>query len=79
MKPVKITLECSKSTSTAVRAELGMQSLRTGRDVLHLAYKYRGGMMGDEKLPKIRDRVDKYISCGTYGKDWASLKVRLRE
>lgn len=54
MKAAKIVLGCSPRTSNAaVRAELGIQSLRTGRDTRKLIWQYRLQGMGEERLPKI--------------------------
>ncbi|CAB1096020.1 unnamed protein product [Ectocarpus sp. CCAP 1310/34] len=49
MKAAKIILGCSKYTSNAaVRAELGIQSPRSGRDARKLTWQYRMGGMGEE-------------------------------
>ena len=54
MKAAKIILGCSKRTSNAaVRAELGIRSLRSGRDARKLTWQYRMGGMGEERLPRI--------------------------
>jgi len=54
MKAAKIILGCSQRTSNAaVRAELGLNSLRTGRDTKKLTWQYRMGNMGKERLPRI--------------------------
>ncbi|CAB1115488.1 unnamed protein product [Ectocarpus sp. CCAP 1310/34] len=53
-KAAKIILGCSKRTSNAaVRAELGIQSLRSGRDARKLTWQYRMCGMGEERLPRI--------------------------
>ncbi|CAB1102256.1 unnamed protein product [Ectocarpus sp. CCAP 1310/34] len=50
----KIILGCSRRTSNAaVRAELGIQSLRSGRDARKLTWQYRMCGMGEERLPRI--------------------------
>ncbi|CAB1101351.1 unnamed protein product [Ectocarpus sp. CCAP 1310/34] len=54
MKAAKIILGCSRRTSNAaVRAELGIQSLRSGRDARKLTWQYRMCGMGEERLPRI--------------------------
>ncbi|CAB1115344.1 ABC [Ectocarpus sp. CCAP 1310/34] len=54
MKAAKIILGCSTRTSNAaVRAELGIQSLRSGRDARKLTWQYRMCGMGEERLPRI--------------------------
>ncbi|CAB1097466.1 unnamed protein product [Ectocarpus sp. CCAP 1310/34] len=54
MKAAKVILGCSKRTSNAaVRAELGIQSLRSGRDARKLTWQYRMCGMGEERLPRI--------------------------
>ncbi|CAB1103564.1 unnamed protein product [Ectocarpus sp. CCAP 1310/34] len=54
MEAAKIILGCSKRTSNAaVRTELGIQSLRSGRDARKLTWQYRMCGMGEERLPKI--------------------------
>ncbi|CAB1118116.1 unnamed protein product [Ectocarpus sp. CCAP 1310/34] len=54
MKAAKIILGCSKRTSNAAaRAELGIQSLRSGRDARKLTGQYRMYGMGEERLPRI--------------------------
>ncbi|CAB1103975.1 unnamed protein product [Ectocarpus sp. CCAP 1310/34] len=54
MKAAKIILGCSKRTSNAaVRAEVGIQSLRSGRDARKLTWQYRMCTMGEERLPSI--------------------------
>ncbi|CAB1099724.1 unnamed protein product [Ectocarpus sp. CCAP 1310/34] len=54
MKAAKTILGCSKRTSNAaVRAELGIQSLRSGRDARKLTWQYRMCGMGEERLPRI--------------------------
>ncbi|CAB1112719.1 unnamed protein product [Ectocarpus sp. CCAP 1310/34] len=55
MKAAKIILGgCSKRTSNAtVRAELGIQSLRSGGDARKLTWQYRMCGMGEERLPRI--------------------------
>ena len=54
MKAAKIILGCSKRTSNAaVRAELGIRSLKSGRDEKKLTWQYRMCGMGEEKLPRI--------------------------
>ncbi|CAB1105642.1 unnamed protein product [Ectocarpus sp. CCAP 1310/34] len=54
MKAAKIILACSKRTSNAaVRAELGIQSLRSGRDARKLTWQCRMCGMGEERLPRI--------------------------
>ena len=50
----KAILGCRMRTSTAaVRAELGIHSLKTGRDLRKLKWQYRMQQMGDKRLPKI--------------------------
>ncbi|CAB1107901.1 unnamed protein product [Ectocarpus sp. CCAP 1310/34] len=54
MKAAKTILGCSRRTSNAaVRAELGIQSLRSGRDARKLTWQYRMCGMGEERLPRI--------------------------
>ena len=54
MKAAKIILGCSTRTSNAaVRAELGIRSLRLGRDERKLTWQYRMCGMGEERLPRI--------------------------
>ena len=54
MKAAKIILGCSKRTSNAaVRAELGIRSLKSGRDEKKLTWQYRMCGMGEERLPRI--------------------------
>ncbi|CAB1099471.1 ABC [Ectocarpus sp. CCAP 1310/34] len=54
MKAAKIILGRSKRISNAsVRAELGIQSLRSGRDARKLTWQYRMCGMGEERLPRI--------------------------
>ncbi|CAB1115356.1 unnamed protein product [Ectocarpus sp. CCAP 1310/34] len=54
MKAAKTILGCSKRTSNAaVRAELGIQSLRSGRDARKLTWQYRMCGMREERLPRI--------------------------
>ncbi|CAB1098704.1 unnamed protein product [Ectocarpus sp. CCAP 1310/34] len=54
MKAAKIILGCSRRTSNAaVRAELGIQSLRSGRDARKLTWQYRMCGMGEERLSRI--------------------------
>ncbi|CAB1099598.1 unnamed protein product [Ectocarpus sp. CCAP 1310/34] len=54
LKAAKIILGCSKHTSiAAARAELGIQSLRSGRDARKLTWQYRMCGMGEERLPRI--------------------------
>ncbi|CAB1111402.1 unnamed protein product [Ectocarpus sp. CCAP 1310/34] len=54
MKTAKNILGCFRRTSnSAVRAELGIQSLRSGRDARKLTWQYRMCGMGEERLPRI--------------------------
>ncbi|CAB1097155.1 unnamed protein product [Ectocarpus sp. CCAP 1310/34] len=54
MTAAKIILGCSKRTSNAaVRAELGIQSLLSGRDARKLTWQYCMCGMGEERLPRI--------------------------
>ncbi|CAB1121249.1 unnamed protein product [Ectocarpus sp. CCAP 1310/34] len=54
MKAAKTILGCSRRTSNAaVRAELGIQSLRSGRDARKLTLQYHMCGMGEERLPTI--------------------------
>lgn len=54
MNATKIILGYSKRTSNAAaRAELGIQSLHSGRDARKLTWQYRMCSMGEETLPRI--------------------------
>ena len=54
MEGAKIIQGCSKRTSdAAVRAKLGIQSLKSGRDARILTWQYRMCGMGEERLPRI--------------------------
>ncbi|CAB1100297.1 unnamed protein product [Ectocarpus sp. CCAP 1310/34] len=54
MKAAKIILGCSKRTrNAAVRAELGIQSQRSGRDARKLTWQYCMCGMGEERMPRI--------------------------
>lgn len=59
MRAAKIVLRCSQRTSNAaVRAELGIQSVRTGKNTRKLKWQYRMQGMGQERLPKIAREVE---------------------
>ncbi|CAB1119083.1 unnamed protein product [Ectocarpus sp. CCAP 1310/34] len=54
MKAAKVILGCSKRTSNAaVRAELGIQSQRSGSDARKLTWQYRMCGTGEGRLPRI--------------------------
>ncbi|CAB1112063.1 unnamed protein product [Ectocarpus sp. CCAP 1310/34] len=75
MKAVKIILGCSKRPSNAaVRAELGIQSLRSGRDARKLTWQYRMCGMGEERLPRIVwEESGQNTKRGTQPTEWVKV------
>ena len=72
MAAVKKILGCSRTTSnTALRAELGMYSLKTNRDVRKLRWQYSVKNMHRKRLPAVVDRaVWKKVTKGRGGVRW---------